>query len=202
MTSLIMIIFRVRRTFLYRHPKRARTARIVGPPAVSPNVAPVPPLVAPAPPNVAPITAPIIAPIIALASFLVPLVKPLQHLEHVLQTYPLSDYVQALLLANHAFQIRCLRALRLNFLHGIVANRATGEEKEDQLAITGCFYTRRRSSLSALKPSRQLATKSGGGSGGKKCGKGMHWEICRSGAGGDAAKSRLVIFNNVIICIV
>lgn len=202
-----MIIFRVRRTFLYRHPKRARTARIVGPPAVPPNVAPVPPLVAPAPPNVAPITAPIIAPIIALASFLVALVKPLQHLEHVLQTYPLSDYVQALLLANHAFQIRCLRALRLNFLHGIVANRATGEEKEDQLAIhaAGCFYTRRRSSLSALKPSRQSATKSGGGGRGKKCvkcGKGMHWEICRSGAGGDAAKSRLVIFNNVIICIV
>jgi hypothetical protein len=134
------------------------------------------------------------------------LVKPLHHLEHVLRTYPLPDYVRALLLADHAQQYWRLRALHLHFMNGIraamalKANRATGEEKEDQMAIQAAGKFSSRGGRSGGKITR-WSTKPGGGGGGgggssgssnikcRKCQKmGHREEVCRSGTNGGVAK--------------
>jgi uncharacterized membrane protein YgcG len=99
------------------------------------------------------------------------LVKPLQHLEHVLRTYPLPDYGRALLLADHAQQYWRLRALRLHYMNGIgaamalKANRATGEEKEDQMAIQAAGTFSSRGGRSGGKTTSRSTKPVGGGGG-------------------------------------
>jgi hypothetical protein len=69
------------------------------------------------------------------------LIKPLQHLDMVLRVYPLPDYIRGLLLKDHDLLYKQLCSVKLTYSHGnaagnfLEANRATGKDKEDLLAI-------------------------------------------------------------------